>query len=205
FETESLKDYFKDMLAVENEDYAAIFNEYRDGLLIFDVMDRNIWEKAKTDSLGLKAYYNKTKQNYQWKERINADIYSATSEMAAQQVQKMLAEKKTSEEIKAAINTDDKVNVLITSGIFEIDQSELPENLEMKNGASKVYPSNDTYTVLYIDKIIAPGQKTLNDVRGKVLSNYQNDLEISWMESLRSKYKVEVNKKTLKRVKKDLK
>ena len=205
FETESLKDYFKDMLAVENEDYAAIFNEYRDGLLIFDVMDRNIWEKAKTDSLGLKAYYNKTKQNYQWKERINADIYSATSEMAAQQVQKMLAEKKTSEEIKAAINTDDKVNVLITSGIFEIDQSELPENLEMKNGASKIYPSNDTFTVLYIDKIIAPGQKTLNDVRGKVLSNYQNDLEISWMESLRSKYKVEVNKKTLKRVKKELK
>jgi peptidyl-prolyl cis-trans isomerase SurA len=205
FETESLKDYFKDMLEVENEDYAAIFNEYRDGLLIFDVMDRNIWEKAKTDSIGLHSYYNKTLQNYQWKKRVNADIYSATSETVAQQIQKMLNEKKTSDEIKAAINTNDKVNVLVTSGIFEIDQNELPANLDVKVGVSEVYPSHDTFTVIYIEKIIAPGQKTLNEVRGKVLSNFQNDLEISWMKGLRSKYKVEVNKKTLKRVKKELK
>jgi peptidyl-prolyl cis-trans isomerase SurA len=205
FETENLKDYFKEHLEDENEDYAAILTEYRDGLLIFDVMNKNIWQKAKNDSIGLQEYYNKTKQDYQWKQRVEAIIYSATSEILAQQIQKMLAEGKTPEEIKTALNTDDKVNVLITPGLFEIDQRELPEGLEIKEGVSKIYPNNDSFEVVDIMAILAPGEKTLDEVKGKVLSNYQNDIEAKWMQELHSKYKVEVDKKALKHLKKELK
>ena len=205
FETEALKDYFKDKLEEENEDYAAILNEYRDGLLIFDVMDKNIWQKGKNDSIGIQEYYTKTQQNYQWKQRVDADVYSANSEMLAKQVQKMISEGKTPEEIKTALNTADKVNVLITPGVFEVDQRELPQNLEIKKGTSTIYPSNDSFVVVNIKEVIPPGPKSLEDVKGKVLSNYQNDIEASWMKSLHSKYKVEVNKKTLKHVKKELK
>ncbi len=205
FETENLKDYFKEHLEDENEDYAAILTEYRDGLLIFDVMNKNIWQKAKNDSLGLQEYYNKTKQDYQWKQRVDAEIYSTTSEMLAQQIQKMLAEGKTAEEIKTALNTDDKVNVLITPGLFEVDQRELPEGLEIKEGVSKVYPNNDSFEVVNIKAILAPGEKSLDEVKGKVLSNYQNDIEAKWMQELHSKYKVEVDKKALKHLKKELK
>jgi peptidyl-prolyl cis-trans isomerase SurA len=127
FETEQLKDYFKEKLKDDNEDYAAVLTEYRDGLLIFDVMNKNIWQKAKEDTLAVQEFYAKTKDNYKWKQRVDADIYSATSENFAKQIQTMLEKGKTSEEIKAALNTVDKVNVLITPGVFEIDQSELPK------------------------------------------------------------------------------
>jgi peptidyl-prolyl cis-trans isomerase SurA len=205
FETEQLKDYFKERLEVDNEEYAAVLNEYRDGLLIFDVMNKNIWQKAKTDSLGLDEYYNKTKADYQWKQRVDADIYSATSESIAKQIQTMLAEGKTAEEIKASLNTEEKVNVLITPGLFEIDQHELPKNLAIKQGVSSIYPNNDSFVVVNIKEVLAPGVKALDEVKGKVLSNYQNDIEASWMENLRKKYNVDVNKKALKHVKKDLK
>ena len=205
FETEQLKDYFKEKLEVDNEEYAAVLNEYRDGLLIFDVMNKNIWQKAKTDSLGLDEYYNKTKADYQWKQRVDADIYSATSENIAKQIQTMLAEGKTAEEIKASLNTEEKVNVLITPGLFEIDQHELPKNLEINKGVSSIYPNNDSFVVVNIKEVLAPGVKALDEVKGKVLSNYQNDIEASWMENLRKKYNVDVNKKALKHVKKDLK
>ncbi|MCZ4318608.1 peptidylprolyl isomerase [Aequorivita viscosa] len=205
FETEQLKDYFKDRLKDDNEDYAAVLTEYRDGLLIFDVMNKNIWQKAKEDTLAVQEYYEKTKDNYKWKQRVDADIYSATSKIYAQQIQTMLDKGKTSEEIKTALNTVDKVNVIITPGVFEIDQSELPNNLEIKKGTSAVYPSNDSFVVVFINDILAPGYKTLDEVKGKVLSNYQNDLEKSWMESLRKKYTVQVDKKALKHVKKELK
>ncbi len=205
FETEQLKDYFKERLEADNEEYAAVLNEYRDGLLIFDVMNKNIWQKAKTDSLGLDEYYNKTKENYQWKQRLDADIYSATSENIAKQIQSMLAQGKTAEEIKASLNSEEKVNVLITPGLFEVDQHELPKNLEVKKGVSNIYPNNDSFVVVNIKEILAPGVKALDEVKGKVLSNYQNDIEASWMESLRKKYNVNVNKKALKHVKKDLK
>ncbi len=205
FETESLKDYFKEHLEDENEDYAAILSEYRDGLLIFDVMNKNIWQKAKNDSVGIQEYYNKTKQDYQWKQRVDAEIYSATSEMLAQQIQKMLGEGKTAEEIKATINTEEKVNVLITPGLFEVGQNELPVGLEIKEGVSKVYPNNDSFVVVNVKSIKAPSEKSLEDIKGKVLSNYQNDIEARWILDLRSKYKVEVDKKTLKQLKKELK
>ena len=205
FETEQLKDYFKEKLEVDNEEYAAVLNEYRDGLLIFDVMNKNIWQKAKTDSLGLDEYYNKTKADYQWKQRVDADIYSATSENIAKQIQTMLAEGKTAEEIKASLNTEEKVNVLITPGLFEIDQHKLPKNLEINKGVSSIYPNNDSFVVVNIKEVLAPDVKALDEVKGKVLSNYQNDIEASWMENLRKKYNVDVNKKALKHVKKDLK
>ena len=205
FETEQLKDYFKEKLEVDNEEYAAVLNEYRDGLLIFDVMNKNIWQKAKTDSLGLDEYYNKTKADYQWKQRVDADIYSATSENIAKQIQTMLAEGKTAEEIKASLNTEEKVNVLITPGLFEIDQHELPKNLEINKGVSSIYPNNDSFVVVNIKEVLAPDVKALDEVKGKVLSNYQNDIEASWMENLRKKYNVDVNKIALKHVKKDLK
>ncbi|SRX55545.1 peptidylprolyl isomerase [Aequorivita sp. CIP111184] len=205
FETENLKEYFKEHLEDENEDYAAILSEYRDGLLIFDVMNKNIWQKAKNDSVGIQEYYNKTKQDYQWKQRVDAEIYSATSEMLAQQIQKMLNEGKTAEEIKTALNTEEKVNVLITPGLFEVEQHELPAGLEIKEGVSKVYPSNDSFVVVNVKAIMAPSEKSLDDVKGKVLSSYQNDIEARWIKDLRSKYKVEVDKKTLKHLKKELK
>lgn len=205
FETLALKNYFKERLADEDENYAGILSEYRDGLLIFDVMEKNIWDRGKNDSIGLQEYYNKTKNNYQWKQRVDADIYSATSQMSAQQIQKMLAEGTSSDEIKAVLNSDEKVNVLITPGVFEVDQEELPKNLEIKKGTSSIYPSNGSFVLVNIKEIIAPGVKSLDDVRGRVLSNYQNDIEESWMKSLHSKYKVEINKKTLKRIKKELK
>lgn len=205
FETENLKDYFKENLEKENEEYAAILGEYRDGLLIFDVMNKNIWQKAKNDTVGVQEFYNKTKQNYLWKQRVDADIYSATSEVLAQQIQKMLSEGKTTEEIKTALNTQDKLNVLVTPGIFEIDQHELPNGLEIKEGVSKLYPNSDSFVVVNIKAILAPSEKSLDDVKGKVLSNYQNDIETRWMQELHSKYKVEVDKKTLKRLKKELK
>lgn len=205
FEDEKIKDYFRDKLEEDNEEYAAILDEYRDGLLIFDVMEQNIWEKAKNDTIGLQKYYEKNKMNYRWKERVEADVFAATSQIAAQQIQSLLREGKSPEDIKTALNQNGQINVLLTQGTFEVDQEELPKDLEMQKGISKVYNSHNSFVVVNIKEILPPSVKPLDEVKGRVISMYQNEIEKEWMDSLRSKYKVEVNKKTLKRLKKELK
>lgn len=205
FQDEMIKDYFRDRLEEDNEDYAAILDEYRDGLLIFDVMEQNIWLKAKTDSIGIQNFYNKHKMDYQWKQRVDGDIFAATSQMTAQQIQKMLGEGKTPEDIKTTLNSNGNVNVLLTQGVFEVDQEELPKNLEMKIGVSKIYNSHDSFVVVNVKEILPAGVKPLEDVKGRVISVYQNEIEKNWMAELHSKYTVVVDKKTLKRVKKELK
>ena len=204
FETQELKNYFKDKLEEENEEYATVLDEYRNGLLIFDVMNKNVWNKAKKDSIGLQRFYEREKENYIWKERVDAIIVSGTSKDFAEQAQKLLQEGKTAEEVKELLNNKDKVNVIVSDGIFEIGERVLPKDLELEKGVSRIYSDDAGYTVLNVKDVVPAGIKTLNSVNGKAMSDYQNYLEKTWIESLRNKYEVKINKKALKRVKKEI-
>lgn len=205
FETLELKNYFRDRLEFENEEYAAIISEYRDGLLIFDVMNKNIWNKAKNDSIGLKSYYNETKEQYAWNERVDAIMVSSTDSSIVRQVAELLKQGETAEKIKQQFNTKDKVNVIVSNGVYEIGKSDLPDGFVAKVGVTDIFSNNDSFTVLYVNKIMPPSLKSLDEVRGRVLSNYQNYLEQKWVEQLRSKCNIEINKRALKRTIKSLK
>jgi peptidyl-prolyl cis-trans isomerase SurA len=204
FETEQLKNYFKDNLELENDEYAATIDEYRSGLLIFDVMNKNIWQRAKTDSIGLQKFYETVKDNYQWKERVDAVIVSTSNKEIAEKAQNLLKEGKTQEELKEILNVNDKVNIIVSEGLFEIGQRELPKDFEIKEGVSKIYTKDDGYCVIKTTTLLPGRVRSLDEVKGKVMSDYQNYLEKKWMEELRRKYTVEINKKALKKVKKEL-
>ncbi|WP_461304048.1 peptidylprolyl isomerase [Aureisphaera sp.] len=204
FETKYIKDVFRKNLEATNEDYASIINEYRDGLLIFEVMSNNVWEKAKKDTIGQKEYYNKNAANYQWKDRVDVEIYTTHKEDLAARVQKLIEAGKSSAEIKEDLKEEGKATVIVTEGKFEMGNSKLPKDFVSKKGISQVYKQNGSFTIVNVKDTVPAGPKTFEEVKGKVISDYQTDVELKWMESLRSKYKVEINKKSLKKLKKEL-
>ncbi len=204
FYNKTLKDYFKQRLEEENGDYASVLDEYRSGLLIFDVMDKNIWTKAKNDSIGLQNFFEKTKDDYVWKKRIVGDIYTSPTRSNALMVQKLVEKGTDSKEIRKQLNTGSQVNVIVNSGNYEIDRREVPKDFEEKIGVSRIYEVEDSFVVMNVVNIIPSSEKDLEMVRGLVLSKYQNHLEEQWMNDLRNKYKVVVNERVLKRVKKEL-
>jgi len=167
-------------------------------------MDQNIWKAAKTDSLGLKKYYEETKKNYNWKQRVDVDIISASEESFAINAQELLRNGIEIEKIKEELNKNDKVNVFITSNIYEIGQSQLPEGFNPKLGVSDIYTKGTYYLVINVKDIIEPSIKEFEEVRGLVLSNYQTVIEERWMNELHTKYNVVINKKVLKKIKKKL-
>ena len=204
FESLELKNYFRDNLEFENVQYASTIREYRNGLLIFDLMNKNIWMKAKNDTLGLQNFYETVKENYTWNDRVDAVIVTSTTEDAALVARNLMLNDKTSEEIKGVLNVDDQINVIISEGVFEKGQRELPGNFEVKVGVSETYSNKDGFTIVRVNKVIPTDIKPLGTVKGKVMSDYQNDLESKWMMRLRDMYKVKIHKKALKRVKKEL-
>lgn len=117
----------------------------------------------------------------------------------------MLKNNKSIDEIKSEINKNEEVKVLASTGTFEVDADDLPKNITAKKGVSDIYESNDSYIVVNVKDILAPSIKPLDEVKGRVLSDYQNHLEQEWNKTLRAKYNVQVNKKALKRIKKELK
>lgn len=202
FEGVELKKYLVDQLEIENPEFAAVLGEYRDGLLIFDVMNKNVWLKAKNDSIGLKDYYNKVSSDYTWGERINAEILSGSDQSKIQQAKAMLQTGKNAEDIKSALNTNGKVNIIISTGLYEKDDAVLPEGLNFKTGVSNVLANGKTYSVVRINEVLAPAAKTFDEVKGRIMSEYQNQIEEEWIASLRTKYDVAINKKVLKKLKK---
>lgn len=202
FETEHLKKYFRNQLELTNDDYAAVISEYRDGLLIFDVMRANVWEKAKKDTIGAQNYYDANKQQYKWQERVDADIISSSKKDMISVASGMLKDGKSITEIKEALNKEDNISVIASSGKFELDDQNLPENFKLTLGISQPYAQNGNYVVTNVKEIIAPSVKNFDEVKGSVISDYQKKLEADWMVALKNKYAVVINKKALKKVKK---
>ena len=204
FERESLKKFYQNQLEKEDEKYAAIISEYRDGLLIFDLMRENIWNKAKKDTVGQQRFFDNNRAQYSWDERVSAIIVNATSQQYADQAKEMLQQGKDAKEIKEALNDETGVKAIVTEGKFELSDKNLPDGFVKKEGVSQTYVKGTTYTVVKVLEILPPMQKSLDDVRGRVLSDFQIKVEEDWIESLRNKYDVSVNKKTLKKLKKKL-
>ena len=98
----------------------------------------------------------------------------------------------------------DTAQVIISEGTFEAGWREFPDNFVMEQGVSKVYAKDDSFVVVKVVEVIPPGPNELDDVKGKVISEYQTLLEEQWMESLRTKHKVEIRNKALKRIRKEL-
>ncbi|UPT71481.1 MAG: hypothetical protein M0D53_03645 [Flavobacterium sp. JAD_PAG50586_2] len=78
FLDEQLTIYYDENLEVDNQDFANVMEEYRDGLLLFDLMEKEIWDRAKTDTLGLKNFYEAHKAEHMWKKRVEVTVASST-------------------------------------------------------------------------------------------------------------------------------
>ncbi len=204
FYEQSVLDFREKNLVNENEDFADILKEYKDGLLLFELMEKEIWNKASKDSIGLKNYYNTNKSKYKWEDRVDVVIASAGTKEIAERVKNLIGSGKTVNNIKTILNTDEKKNIIFTSGLFEKYNPKLPEDLEFKKGTSMVYEHNQGFQVYDIKEVLPSGLKTLKEARGKVVNDYQNQIEEQWLEGLRRKYRVDVNNKVLKRIKSKL-
>ncbi len=203
---QELAQYYDDNLENEFPEFSAVMDEYRDGLLLFDLMEKEIWTKSKTDTLGLKSFYDKNLKNYNWKNRLDVTILSSTKLDVIKKAEKLLKQDKTADFIKEKLNLKDGVvNVMSKVGIFEEGSEVLPKNLKFETGISEIIKDGEYYFVTKVNKTIPAGSKTLEECKGKIINDYQQYLEENWVKDLKNEFKVEVNQSVFEKVKKQLK
>ena len=201
----SLIQYQEDNLESENEDFAHILGEYRDGLLLFDLMETTIWNVAKTDSVGIENFYTKNKSNYVLPERIDAVVASSANQKVVKKVSKLLDKNMTPEQIKKLVNNNGEVNIIFTSGIMENGHQALPSNYKFEKGLSRIYKHNDSFIVVQAKDVLPETLKTFEEVKGSVISDYQIYKENDWLETLKAKFNISVNQEALNTVKVQIK
>ena len=185
------------------EKYADLRNlvrEYHDGILLFDVSLREVWDKANKDTEGLAAFFKANKKNYTWDEpRFKGYMIYAKDEVsakAAKQIVKTANPDSVMSYIDQRINVDSVTYVRIEKGLWTKGKNAAVDKYGFKNKEADYTPTEEFPIVVPVGKVIkAPQEYT--DVRGQVTTDYQDHLEKLWVATLREKYPVVVNEDVL--------
>ena len=191
-------------LEAKDQNLKYLIQEYHDGLLLIEMSSREIWDKAANDEKGLAAYFKKNKKKYKWlKPRFKGIAYHVQIPEDIKAVKKCIAHvpfKDWAERLRTAFNNDSTIRVKVEKGIFKQGDSPLVDREIFKQKVDvkplKKYP---------IDAVCGKKLKKpeeLDDIRGQVISDYQDELEKEWVENLRKKYKFTINKEVLSTVNK---
>lgn len=200
-----LNQYYNDNLENEFPEFGAVMEEYRDGLLLFDLMEKEIWEKSKTDTVGLESFHQANKDKYLWKKRYDVTILSSTKADIAKKAHKLMKKGNSPDEIKTALNTKDAVNVMATVGVFEEGNEALPKAVPSTKGLSDVINEGNYYYVVLVNEIKPAGPKTFEECRGRVINDYQQYLEENWVSNLKQEFKISLNRDVFENLKKEIK
>ncbi len=201
---EQLINYYNENLEREVPEFRYVMEEYRDGLLLFDLMEKEIWDRAKQDTIGLESFYKSHLDKYKWKDRYDVDIYSSTDKSFVEKAQKYAGKNKSVDYIKEKINKSGKINIMVKSGVFEKDYDVLPDFNINKEGATSIVQKGNYYFVANVKSIKPSEPKPLEECKGAVVSDYQQYLEDNWVNELKKDFTVKVNQEVFNQVKSEL-
>ena len=202
FVNQELLAYEESQLETKYPEYKALLQEYREGILLFDLTNTKVWTKAVEDTVGLQNFFTANNINYRWENRVDASVYSCIDLATAIRVKRAIYKKHrgniTDAEILTETNTDAPLSLQIITKKFVKGENEYVDAVDWKLGIAADIKTNDgSYIIVDIHEVLASGLKELNETRGKVISDYQNTLELEWIASLQEKYKVSINNEVL--------
>ncbi|MBN2892723.1 MAG: peptidylprolyl isomerase [Bacteroidales bacterium] len=204
FVKETIKAYEITVLPEKNEKFKYLVKEYHDGLLLFDITNDMVWDKAVKDTVGLKNYFNENRNKYY--QKLNVTIFTYSDEKAKKKTIKLLNKKESKNlsdsVIVTSVNKKGELISIDQAGVFKEGDNVTVDYIIGLFKAGKIENSQKV-VILEDSKKIVYLNNNLPYVKGLVTADYQNVLEKNWISSLRKKYNVTVNQEVFDKVKKD--
>lgn len=188
-------EYYRRHLEDYNTEFRYQIEEFKEGNLLFEIMERKVWSKAANDSVSLKKYYADNKTKYLWGPSADVLIFSCGNKKSAEATMALVNNgadwRKIAEESNGLVQSD--------SGRYEITQLSLPANITAQEGMVTPVTENITDATAGFMKIVrlhkGNEQRSYEEAKGLVTNDYQNILEESWIAELKKKYPVKVDEK----------
>ena len=203
FKKASVMEYYRAHLEEFNEDFNAQMKELKDGNLFFDIMMKEIWSNAQSDTAGQRNFYEQNTNKYKWNYSADAVIFYCGDDATAKIFRDMVLKDKSKWK-EALEGFSDKITS--DSARFEITKIPGAQKATAKPGTiTNIVKNKDDNSASFalIFKIYPmPGQKSFADARGDVVSDFQDDMDKKWIAELKKKYPVKVNEDVLKGISK---
>ncbi len=200
---QSLLDKRADEMAAKDPTLRNLIREYHDGLLLYDISNRLVWDKAAKDEAGLAAFFKKNRKRYAWTEpRFKGIAYNCKNAADVEAVKRSI--KKVdfddwAETLRKQFN-DSTLRIKVVKGIFKKGDNALVDREIFQVDTTYTAPKGYEHTAVFGKKLKAP--KTYDDVRELVVADYQEYLEKQWIADLRKQYPVVLNEEALATVNK---
>lgn len=192
-------------LYVENADYRNLINEYRDGILLYEISNRNVWERAASDKVGLENHFLRNRDKYTWKEpHFKSYVLCATDDatldraMAFANTLSTIDPEAFVEQMRKEFGSSVRVERVIAAK----GENAITDYLGYGAEAPKADPHSKWKSYGSFAGRVIDAPEVAADVRGAAVTGYQGELESRWVKHLRNVYPVEVNKKVLGDLKK---
>jgi peptidyl-prolyl cis-trans isomerase SurA len=185
--------YEESMLDSKYPEYKALVQEYHDGIILYEIMSDKVWNKAVKDTTGLKSYYDIQKTKYMWPDRIDATVYICASSDVSDKVFKMLKKKKNnSRVILEEVNEDSELNLDVKMNKYIQSSTGFLKGKSFVKGRNEGYEFENKFYVIFVNEMLSEMPKELSEIKGAVISDYQNHLESFWMKELVEKYPITI-------------
>ena len=204
FSNTTIMDYADAHLEEKYPEFKELVQEYKDGIMLFDLMDREVWDKAVKDTTGLKEFHERNASKYMWGNRAYATIVTVTREESLPKVKALLDSGIELDSLRSAIQRDSIKYAFVRRGYYQKGDNQFVDQTEWKVGVRNEITStvDQSTTIVCIRELRNPEPKTLKEARGLVTSDYQVELEKNWVQSLKERYPVKINEKVLDKVRK---
>lgn len=200
--------HYADMrLETKYPELKVTIDEFRDGILIFSITDKFVWNRSINDSVGLNNFFDKNKNKYMWKDRADATVFNFYKDIdlnkAKKIIKKGIKKKKTNDEIIEMLAKTFKIKEKTIEyfdykwGKFEKGENKIVDMTNWTLGLSEPIQIDKKNYIVYVHQQLKPTNKTLSEAKGIVTSDYQEYLEADWIKYLRSIYTYKVNQNVL--------
>ncbi|MBT3242019.1 MAG: hypothetical protein HN352_02640 [Bacteroidetes bacterium] len=212
FEESHILDYEETQLERKYPEFKYLYQEFRDGNLLFEITDQLVWSKAVKDSLGLQQFYEENKNNYLWDDRIDGFIIQCKSKLDSDQFANKV-QRELNRQSKKDLNYDQIIELIggltdtqsgdsfeIKTGPFSKGDNWVLDEMRWKRGISDITKEKDVRIIVWIQNVLKPEPKALDEAKGQITADYQDYLEKEWVKSLKNKYSVIVNEQALRSI-----
>lgn len=199
FEYNELINHEEALISTKYPEHQYLIDEYREGIMLFEIMENKVWNRAIEDSVGLNEFYEIHRKNYPANQRIEVHVIELDS---VNMIPKILELTKNTRDIKMLNNVldtnlspEEKAMLKIVKRRFEQDEIPILTKSQWEPGSS--VPDSLNSKIYWVDKIIPEGYYELDEIKGLVISDYQDALDETWIKKLRKRNKIKINKRAV--------
>ena len=189
-------------LEVRNPEFRNLLQEYRDGILLYNIMNQEVWDKANVDTDGIKAFFEQRKNDYAWAEpHYKGYIVLCKDSKVRKKMQKEISKMTPDQAADFLIqnyNVGDVSHVQLEKGLFVKGNNPFIDEAVFKTGKAQC---PEGYSDFFVIGNLLNVPDSYADVRGLVVTDYQAYLEKEWNAYLNKKYKVVINKDIVNTIK----